>query len=444
MRKKKVWIVLALVGLCYLYFTLFYKTINSRAVPASTDALITIDVKKITNTILWQIITSPSQWKISNPFKKDTTQKINIKSVLTIPDYIFAFHLQNQSSLYWYVQLPIKKTTLLAPLLAQYNFVKYTHNQYVNRALGIRIIDTINTVLITTNIDNDSSLAVATNELYTQKTFANNIYINKCIDANSHLAAVVSNTNILENDAIIKATIAKNELIIEACIQPQAKFDFKEMGFTIPANPMAIFACTQPTAEVSNWLNGAKQKFTVLLGIEADSLFANTNTQYQLVLTDMVQRQDSAITYSYDDNFNKVQKVITNKVTEPNFCIQMKGTNMVSIFTYLQKKEIIMPEAEGNLFTSIPFAKSYITYTDSTLLIQPNYYKATLPDTSLPAIAYAKLNVEKAWPYLSPYLPTMPFINKIGMVSLLAKKQGKQIKVRLQINKNSAHYSLFL
>ena len=61
---KKRWALLVLAAiLIFGYYKLFYKTYSEKAVAQNADCVVAIDVKRITNTLMWHFITTPSQWK---------------------------------------------------------------------------------------------------------------------------------------------------------------------------------------------------------------------------------------------------------------------------------------------------------------------------------------------------------------------------------------------
>lgn len=78
-----------------------------------------------------------------------------------------------------------------------------------------------------------------------------------------------------------------------------------------------------------------------------DSVFKQSNKYYNLDLSAIVQRTDSAITYTYDDEFNKVEKVVVNNIQEPAFNFMITGDSVSTIYTHLQrnnKLEKLSPE----------------------------------------------------------------------------------------------------
>jgi sporulation protein YlmC with PRC-barrel domain len=185
MSKKKWMLAILLVLAIFGWYKLFYKTYNVNAVAQNADAIVAIDVKRITNTVIWQFITTPSQWKISSgSSKKETT--INWKDVIEIPDYILAFHVKNQPNNVWHTKLTIKSGAKLDRALSQYNFKAIGNNEYINEELGVYIFYTNNQILVSSlTAENKAYAKEVVDELFTQKKFIAKEKLNTLIDGKS-------------------------------------------------------------------------------------------------------------------------------------------------------------------------------------------------------------------------------------------------------------------
>src|SRR5437868_1319253 len=107
MSKKK-WVLLVILAvLAFGYIKLFYKTYTVQAVAKSADCILVLDVKRITNTIIWQFITTPGQWKASSGSSK-SKPGVNWKDMVELPDYVMPFHVKDQPVNTWYLVLTVK------------------------------------------------------------------------------------------------------------------------------------------------------------------------------------------------------------------------------------------------------------------------------------------------------------------------------------------------
>ena len=85
MSKKK-WALVLLAGLLVFgYIKLFYKTYSETSIAKSADCIVVVDVKRIINTVIWNYITTPSQWKIGKLFSKKSDE-ISLKDMFVLPD----------------------------------------------------------------------------------------------------------------------------------------------------------------------------------------------------------------------------------------------------------------------------------------------------------------------------------------------------------------------
>ena len=69
------------------------------------------------------------------------------------------------------------------------------------------------------------------------------------------------------------------------------------------------------------------------------------------------EENDTIITYSYDDNFNEVEKKIFQKIIQPNYIIDFQSSNPEKTELYFQNKKWINAQ---NQFTAIPFQPNLI------------------------------------------------------------------------------------
>ena len=90
--KKRKWFLLAVILLVFIaWYNLFHKSYSNKTIAKSADVVLSIDVKRNTNTILAYFLTTPAEWNFRSilHFNKDTT--FDWKSAVAIPDYIFIF-----------------------------------------------------------------------------------------------------------------------------------------------------------------------------------------------------------------------------------------------------------------------------------------------------------------------------------------------------------------
>jgi len=431
MSKKK-WALLVLAGLLIFgYIKLFYKTYSETKVAESADCIVVIDVKRVINSLLWNYITTPSQWKVGKLFSKKSDE-VSLRDMFVLPDYIFAFHANNQPANIWYSLLTIKDKADFEKGLHQFKFEKINDLEQISHAYGIRFYIQDNRVLVTTATDADTAyLTAVANELFVEKNYAPKASISKAIAAKSHLAVFLSQNSFLQTDAVIAANFDKTKISVSGNIIPAKQYYFSENNFRYSSASLCASGFTQPSPAVFALLNETgKAKISTALNINVDSLFKQSNKNYSIDLAAIVQRTDSAITYSYDDEFNKVEKVVVNKIDEPAFNFMITGDSVSAIFKHLQQTKKLEQTTAGNLFTPMPLVKSYCNIkNENQLVITASNYTSSTEDRSVNAILFLNLTLSKIPANLQKYLPDaiMQAISNLATIKLSATKNKEQI-----------------
>jgi hypothetical protein len=431
MNKKK-WALLLLAAiLIFGYVKLFYKSYSENAVAKSADCIVVVDVKRIINTLIWNYITTPGQWEKPKLFSKKSDE-VSWKDMFVLPDYAFAFHTKNQPANAWYLLLAIKDKKDFEKGLQQFKFEKINEHEFVSNVYSIRFYIQGDKVLIANAAVSDTAyLASVTDELFTQKSYASKAILAKAIKAKSHVAFFIAANNFLQTEAIISGNFDKEKIKIAGIITPHKQYNFTEANFQFSSASLCTAGFTQPSAAVYALLGKSnKEKISTALNVDADSLLMYNNKSYNLNLTAITERADSAITYTYDDEFNKIEKVVVNNIQEPAFNFTITGDNMPAIYNYLQRSNKLEKTAAGNLFTPMPLVKSYCSIkNEKQLAITASNYTATAEDKSINAVFFLNLTLTKIPANLQRYLSTeiTNALANIAAVKLSATKKNEQV-----------------
>ena len=149
-------------------------------------------------------------------------------------------------------------------------------------------------------------------------------------------------------------------------------------------------------------------------------------------------KEHSAISYTYDDEFNKVEKVVVNNIQEPAFNFMITGDSVSSIYTYLQRSNKLEKTNAGNLFTPMPLVKSYCSIkSENQLTITAFNYAAPAADKSVTGILFLNLALTKIPATLQKYLPDaiMQAVSNIAVVKISATKNKEQVQLSAIIEK---------
>ena len=336
MSKKK-WALLVFgTVLVFACIKLFYKTYNEDVVSKNADCIIVLDVKRITNTILWNTITTPGEWRKPDIFSSGS-DGINWKDMVKIPDYVMIFHAKGQPANAWYTVLQVKDENDFFSGLQHYHFKKLGSDEYINKDYGIHILKNGNKILLANAAVESKNMAEVAADIFTKKNYIAKKDLAKTIDAKSHLAIYIAASNFIQKDAIVTANFDKRKIEINTTIQLAKQYNFTENHFSYSSNSLCSVGFIQPSAEIYSLLDSnSKKNASKILNMDIDSLLLQQNNWYCLDIAGIKPMADSAISYEYDDNFNKVEKVVVNTIQEPAFNFTIAGNNITNIYNYWQ------------------------------------------------------------------------------------------------------------
>jgi hypothetical protein len=364
--------------------------------------------------------------------------------MVKIPDYVFVFHTAGQPGNAWYSMLEIKNETDFSNGLPLYHFEKGDSlngmQMYFSTQQGLAIIRSGNKVLIGNNaVENKNYLRQVANEMFVQKQFVAREKLFKNIGASSHLSILIEKNHFLKEDVIAKINFDKKSISVDALLIPQKQFVFAENNFTCPAGSLCTSGFTQPSSSAYDLLTvETKTKISKAINFNIDSLLLQRNHYYDLDISAIAPRVDSAISYVYDDNFNQVEKVVVNKVMEPSFKFNIHGDSISNIYNYWNNNGQFEETTRGALFLPIPFVRSYCSKrNDKELSIASAGFQNSTNTSSVNCIFFFKLLITKIPVELLKYLPTdlQRSIANLESAEMTLKKAGENIKLEGRINK---------
>ncbi len=437
MNKKKWFLLVFIASLFFGYYKLFYKKFNYNAVAQSADYFFVADVKAITNHVLWQVITTPKLWKKGNIYstKKDST---NWKDMFVLPDYLVGFHVKKQPAYIWYTVQKIDNSKDFAKGLKRYHFETKANNVFISKAKGLLFYKNDNTVLVTNHLANDALLQEVIGELFVKKQFLNKAISTNIIASNNHFTFYTKANNFLQKDASIIANLDAIGLTIKATILPKQQYIFNQMYFTIHSNALSEIAVSQPPLNIINSINDStKASISKWLNIPFDSLLQPTNTLYHLTINGFKTRIDSALTNTYDDDYNVTQNVVVNKVEEPAFSFTIAGANTYNLFLQWQQNGYIENTSAGKLFTPIPFVKTYIDTAPNLLNISANNYVELGNKKNITGVLYAHILASQIPASIIKFVPSAMLkpIQNIDKCTVYTTLQNQELVTEIIVTK---------
>jgi len=432
MNKRK-WILLIVTALLvWGWYKLFYKTWDNEGVAKDADCIMVLDVKRITNTVIWQFITTPSQWKGISLSSGEG--KVKWDEMVKLPDYVFIFHKTGQPANALYTVVEINNKEDFAKGLVQHHFEKMGDGYYSSRETGIELIQNGNKLLIGNAAVEDKKLMQQTAEgLFNKKQFVVKDILEKNVSTKNHFSLQFLNVD-ASAEQFVTAGFDKQSIFIDASLELTKGTSFPTHTFSYNDTSLLSLGFTQPQPSIKNLLaDSARASISRALNFNIDSVFLAGNQLYQLDVGGIYARVDSAVSYTYDDNFSAVENVVVNNVEEPAFNFTMQGKAANDIFNYWQQNGKVEKTAAGYWFTPVPFVKSYCSVGNEKLAITANRYTTTAASKSFEGIFFLKLLLSKIPASLQKYIP--PAITKAlnNIESIEAKAVNDKQIINVQI-----------
>ncbi|NML69853.1 hypothetical protein HHL23_08585 [Chryseobacterium sp. RP-3-3] len=340
MNKKKLIAPLILLLAAAIYFVFFYTDKTLKLVPRNADAVVLIDVKKLTRQYISNLVVHPSKWSGS---KTKDKKEISLKdSGIRIPDFLQIFHLKDTRFSEWYSVVELKDPQKFITFLKNHHFVNKGKDLFQKDQIFIKI-EGENGIIGTSA----SAFETIKNQLFQS-----------------------SGKNTLTADQFIAHTAGSISFISGQKIQ--------NFSIELKADEIEIKNTTDVGTLAS--LISEVQKKNHFLEAELDarnvknyarffnkSLIDSSQINYFKATADLEQVNDTVISYGYDDNFNEIEKKTVQKIIQPNYAINLQSSVPEKTWEYFQHKKWINAQ---NQFTAIPFQPNHIDRRSGGLVIQ--------------------------------------------------------------------------
>lgn len=388
-----------------LYYVFFFKTYSEENVLADADHIVVLDVKRIIRTAIWNYITTPSQWKLGSILKK--SDEVEWKDMVKIPDYIFVFHVKDQPANAWYAVFETDDPEDFLKGLQRYEFKQSSEGpEYYSVKHQMQFIQSGDRVLLSSFSVNSGYLRETASRLFEKKQNANRDQLQKAISAAGHLGWYYwGNEWIAQGWGALQ--FDKNNIEIHSSITLQEPVALSNHPFRYAESALISIGFVQPPASLYQRLsNRTRDEVSKTIGFNIDSVLLPQNLSYQIEVAGIKQRIDSAISYSYDEQFNQVANVLITKADEPELNLSIEGAGLGAITDYWVRNNILDSTEQGWWFTALPLAKTYYSQIDDrTAKIESPGYKSPTRNADMNALFFAEFNTAKMPAEILGYLP---------------------------------------
>jgi hypothetical protein len=430
---KIILLLIALGSITILYWYGYHKNYDEKSIPKNTDGIVIVDVKNIRNYFMFSYLKTPSQWQscISN-FGKNKRLSLS-RFGIEVPDYMAFCHIENQPINQWFVVAKIINETDFEKATIGSHFIKTKLNTsftgYLSKELGLFIVRHSNQILCCNATQQQQTAIQVAEDLFLKHQFLDPKKIKNTIGTSNAATVWIKKNSLLQNDAILNLNLEDQQIIIEGQLKWKPKF-IKTTSFFQNPNTLLSLGFNFEMIRNQNSLKRNSVQINKLIGFDLDSILAHNPTKTELVLNEIIEKKDSAISYDYDDDFNPIKKVVVHTSREPSFYFSMQTEDSKKVYLYLKSQKAI---DNHEVFVNFPLAQTKASIRNNTLVLDANLSKQSPSASTTSKIAYLHFNFNKLqakdWHYI---------IAKNKKLQLL--KSFKTLSVDLTEKDNSGYF----
>ncbi len=439
---KKIFLLLVLASIGgVIYFVFFHKTYEKDVVPQTADGIIILDVKDIMKSVIWQKVNGSDNWDL----KGDSKQLTGFDKAVKLPDYLFIFHVKGQPANAWYTILEISSEKKWDVILHENHFAQ-SGNIFSFMDAGIDILRNDNKILVGfTSANSRVMIQKVANEMFQKKAFASIAQLEQLVAQKSHAIIWIDKNEMLEKEALFVGNLGKDQLEIKGTFQPIGWKDAVGTRFDSMPNSVLTLGVSELGNRINQWLPiSAKESIHKHLNVQIDSFKGLDKANMFVDFVNITADKDTAMTTTFDDNFNEVKKETVQDVNAPNFRFRFAPLPYDQSVTYLKSKGLLIEEKKKMLFVSMPLVKTWATpdAAGNLNLASANYVFQKIKD-SLPSAKTEAQNTIAHF-YLQPYLLN-PIVKPLLPIWMSQNMQAIQyIKINLVKEQNGLLFTLQL
>jgi len=212
----------------------------------------------------------------------------------------------------------------------------------------------------------------------------------------------IKKNNLLEEDAVLNLNLKDQEIVAEGQLKWKPKFQ-KATLFTKNPNALLSLGFNFEMIRNQNFLKNYSVQINKIIGFDMDSILVHNPTKTELLLNEIIEKKDSAVSYDYDDDFNPIKKIVVHTNREPSFCFSIQTEDSKKIFNYLKEQNAIDNQ---QLFVNFPLAPTRTFIRNNTLTLEANPPKQWNLKPSNTKIGYLQVLFNKLKPQDWSFLVT--------------------------------------
>lgn len=340
MNKKRIIVPLILMLAVTVYWVLFHKDKTLKFIPDNADAIVLIDVKKITGQYIFSLVAYPSHW--SGAGAKDKNLASLKDAGIRIPDFLQIFHIKDSKFSEWYTVIELRDPQKFRTFLKARKFIDKEEGRFQKDQFFL-IIEQEYCILGTS----DKAFESIKKQIF-QSSKKNALNADQFIHSTLGSVSFISGEKIqnfsleLKNDELEIKNSSAPEIIPSIASGLQERNHFLEME--LDAENIKRYA---------RFFN--------------KSIADSSQISYLRATADLKQVNDTIVSYGYDDNFNEIEQKTFQKITQPSYIIDLQSQNPDKTWDFFQSKKWLNTREQ---FTAIPFQPNNISKKRNGLVIR--------------------------------------------------------------------------
>jgi len=435
MKRKLIYVF---IGICVLLLGLYFfrykqsQTFTDR-VPKDATAIINVNIRQLEHHILLDLLKHPMPYFRSDTIPKDTVekQKFSLTKGVDIPKNILFFTNDDTFKNTWYSSVfKVNDTEEFSQYLVTEKFKK-KGKTFRKGNLVFTLKD--RQLIIAILYDKTAEISETVQAIFNETDYlpGGSSLLKLIEESSSDICLATTSHDFFEanfkDDVFeIQGKVNPNFDLFIASLQPQYNQNTIAF-FTGKINKKHALFKT-----ISQQINASKFNATTHLAI--DSIFKAWNGKLSFNLKAIESKTDTIITYEYDGDFNKIEKVTTQKIASPKLMLQLENKKNRSLLDYFTTKNAIQIIEKDTLFTAIPLYTFHVTSQEGNLKIYTSRGANKEFSKKINSKLSGYLNMDSYWqsPQQFSFLPIeYPFFTMMKDASIQISENNEFL---LQIN----------
>lgn len=426
---KLIILLIAIVSFIFLYWYGFYKNFDPKCIPQNTDGIVMVDVKNIRNHFVISYLKNPSQWRQDSISSKPKNLFNFSDFGIETPDYLALFHIENQPVSQWFTCLKIDDKTLFEKTMTKEYFKKTSLQNgmsfYYSKVKMLLIIKHSNQILVSNISEKQKHIAInIASDLFLKRLFLDTKKTEKTINTSNEVTFWIKKNSLLEEDGIVSINLEDQEITAEGKLKLNYQ---KESKFNQDPNALLSLGFDFEMIQNQKIFKKCSAKISKIIGFNLDSILIHRPTKTELVLNEIIEKKDSAITYDYDEDFNPIRETVVHTSREPSFYFSVQTENSIKIYDYLKNQNII---DDKQVFLNFPLAKTKAFVKENIITLEANPIKNNNLKASAPKIGYLQIHFNKLkprdWRYIIAKNKNLEFLKPFETLEINLNQENNQ------------------